>query len=111
MQIYFLILGVLGVWRLTHLLSQEAGPAEALAKLRSFAGSGFWGQLLGCFYCMSLWIAAPFALFLGQNWKERALLWPALSGAAILLERISSERPPVGRGFYVEEAENEHVLR
>jgi len=111
MHVYFVILGTLGVWRITHLLSQENGPAEVLAKLRHFAGDGFWGQLLGCFYCMSVWVAAPFALLLGQGWREDALLWPALSGAAILLERITAERRPAVRGFYLEEPEDEHVLR
>lgn len=116
MQIYYLILGVLGVWRISHLLTQENGPGNVLEKLRQFAGSGFGGQLMECFYCVSLWVAAPFALLLGPGWKERALLWPALSGAAILLERFSTERQKTGCGFYVpgsyrEEAEDKYVLR
>jgi hypothetical protein len=111
MHIYSFIVGVLGVWRVTHLLSDEVGPAEILAKLRKVAGGGFWGQLFNCFYCMSVWIAAAFVPFLTQGWKQRALLWPALSGAAILLERMSTEHLPAGRGFYMEEAESEHVLR
>ncbi len=115
MRIYFLIVGMLAVWRIAHLLSEESGPAEIFIRVRRFAGNGFWGQLLGCFYCMSLWVAAPLAWLLGEGWKERALLWPAFSGAAILLERISAERPAAARGFYVEEAEeeveDEHVLR
>ena len=109
--IYFLILGVLGVWRVTHLLSEEAGPLGIFGKLRRLAGEGFWGQLFGCFYCMSVWGAAPFAVFLVEGWKERVLLWLALSGAAILLERISADRSPVRGGFYIEEKEDEHVLR
>jgi hypothetical protein len=111
MQIYYFIVGGLGVWRITHLLTQEAGPAAVLAKLRQSAGGSFWGELFSCFYCMSVWIAAAFLPFLAHGWKQRALLWPALSGAAILLERISAERLPAGRGFYMEEVESEHVLR
>ena len=87
---YRLLLAILGVWRITHLLQAEDGPWGIVLRLRRFAGNGFWGELLDCFYCLSLWIAAPFALELGTEWKERLLLWPALSGAAILLERVTA---------------------
>lgn len=110
MHVYFVALGALGVWRITHLVSQESGPFDLFARLRGIAGHGFWGQLLECFYCLSLWVAAPFALWLGQSWEERMLLWPALSAAAIVLERMTADRQPV-RGFYIEESEDEHVLR
>ena len=91
---YLLILGILGVWRITHLLNAEDGPGKVLVRFRMLAGSGFFGQLLDCFYCLSLWIAAPFAYFVGSEWKERLLLWPALSGAAILLERVTAKPEP-----------------
>jgi hypothetical protein len=91
---YWLILGILGVWRVTHLLYAEDGPFRLLARLRRLAGQGFWGGLLDCFYCLSLWMAVPFAWFLGAEWKERLLLWPALSGGAILLERATARPAP-----------------
>jgi len=98
-EIYWLVLGVLGVWRLTHLLVAEDGPWEVVIRLRRRAGTGFWGNLLDCFYCLSLWIAAPFALLLGSGWKERLLLWPALSAGAILIERMTSrEETSLDRG-------------
>jgi hypothetical protein len=90
MPLYWLILGVLGVWRLTHLLQAEDGPFGLVLRLRRFTGDSFWGQLLDCFYCLSLWIAVPFAVSLGTGWRERLLLWPALSAAAILLERTTA---------------------
>jgi hypothetical protein len=90
MRFYLLVLGILAVWRLTHLLVAEDGPWDAVVRLRGRAGAGFWGRLLDCFYCLSLWIAAPFALLVGVGWRERLLLWPALSAGAILLERITS---------------------
>lgn len=94
---YWLIIDVLAVWRITHLLNAEDGPAKILVRLRRFAGSGFWGELLDCFYCLSLWVAAPFAFFLASRWPEKLLLWPALSAAAILLERM--HRPPAPSYF------------
>ncbi len=100
---YWLVLGALSVWRLTHLFQAEDGPGELLARLRRSAGSGFWGALLDCFYCLSLWVAAPFAVLLGADWRERLLLWLALSGAACLLERATGHREmPVEPAPYFE---------
>ena len=74
MSLYPLILGILAVWRITHLLNQEAGPADVLTWLRRWLGSGFAGQLMDCFYCLSLWVAIPFAAFIGGSWSDRFLL-------------------------------------
>jgi hypothetical protein len=83
------------------------------ARFRRRVGNSFWGDLLDCFYCLSLWVAAPLALSLGHGWKERLLLWPALSGAAILLERATTrpETPGVTPTYYVEDEEKHDVLR
>jgi hypothetical protein len=88
---YELLLGVLGVWRITHLLQAEDGPWDGVVRLRARAGDSFVGHLMDCFYCLSLWIALPFALLFGAGWLEHLLLWPALSGGAILLERATGE--------------------
>lgn len=103
MKWYGLVLGVLGVWRITHLLQAEDGPFDMIVRLRRAVGTGFWGNLLDCFYCLSLWIAAPFAALLGAGIAEKLLLWPALSGAAILLERITAPGPPPREPYWKEE--------
>lgn len=97
MRLYWLSLGVLSVWRITHLLQAEDGPWNLLVKFRRLFGNGMLGALLDCFYCLSLWVSLPFSYWIGEGLKERLLLWLAFSGAAILLERISG-RPenPVG---------------
>ena len=88
------VLAALAVWRLTHLLNAEDGPWQILARLRSAVGAGFWGSLMDCFYCLSLWTAAPFAWWLGGRWTGRLLAWLAISGAAILLERATAPAQP-----------------
>ena len=93
MRWYGLALGILGVWRITHLFNAEDGPANLLARFRQWVGSGFWGSLLDCFYCLSLWVSVPFALAIGRDWTERLLLWLAFSAGAILLERATSRVP------------------
>jgi hypothetical protein len=110
MRFYWLVLGILAVWRIVHLLVAEDGPADLLVRLRRKTGEGFWGSLLDCFYCLSLWISAPVACFIGENWKERLLLWPALSGGAILLERLTSREIQPPPAFYIEDKEEENVL-
>lgn len=103
MRYYWLLLGVLGVWRLTYLLQAEDGPWDLMARLRRALGDAFWGRLLACFYCLSLWISAPFAYLLGTTTTERLLLWPALSAGAILLLRATERRAETPPALYYEE--------
>ena len=109
MRFYWLLVGVLAVWRATHLLHAEDGPWDFCRRLRQAAGSGFWGRVLACFDCLSLWIAAPFAAFLGGDVAERLLLWPALSAGAILLLRGTERTLVTPPAIYHEELED--VLR
>jgi hypothetical protein len=110
-EFYWLIVDVLVVWRVTHLLQAENGPWNLIFRLRQSAGNGFWGGLLDCFYCLSLWIALPAAVLAGHGWKHALLLWPALSGGAIVIERISAKNEPAIPVIYTEDKENEDVLR
>jgi hypothetical protein len=101
-----LVVAVLGVWRVTHLLEAEDGPWDLAVALRRRAGTGFWGGLLDCFHCLSLWAGAVFACAVGRDNRERALLWPALSAGAVLLERVTTPA-----AAYVEDRGDEDVLR
>jgi hypothetical protein len=99
---YRLVLGVLVTWRLTHLLNAEDGPWRMFARIRNALPiTSMLRQLLTCFYCLSVWVAAPLAYLLGETWTERLLLVPALSAAAILVERVT--QPPMPH--YVEDPE------
>ena len=105
---YRLALGTLCVWRVTHLLHREDGPWDLVVKLRRAAGSGMAGRMLDCFYCLSMWVAMPFALLLGETWREQILLIPALSASAILVNRAttSSTQPPVAWYHEAEEVKD-----
>ena len=100
-----LIIGGLCCWRVTHLLNAEDGPGEILVRFRRLAGAGLFGQLLDCFYCLSLWVAAPLAALLATGWRDGILLWLSISAAAILLERATSRAPLAP--FYEEEIDHE----
>ncbi|MGB9196011.1 MAG: hypothetical protein WCB53_03700 [Terriglobales bacterium] len=130
MYFYWFLLGALAVWRVSYLLVYENGPWNLFVRIRHYLGHGFWGEVTNCFYCASVWVALPFAFFLGGTWKQRLLLWPAFSAGAILLERIihdagsdraapyiedapASDRSADGRGFEYQNQpqEADHVLR
>src|SRR3954453_13014447 len=82
MRFYLLALGILGVWRITHLLQAEDGPWDPTVRFRRALGKGFFGKLLDCFACASLWVAAPFAVWLGDDNGPGGVRWLVLSGGA-----------------------------
>lgn len=86
------VAAVLATWRVAHLITAEDGPWNVVARLRQLAGAGFFGDLMDCFYCSSMWVALPLAYWLGHDWPARCVAWLALSGGAILLERIIPDR-------------------
>jgi hypothetical protein len=112
MRFYRLVLAILCVWRVTHLLQAEDGPGDIFVRLRRRAGDGFWGKLLDCFYCLSLWVAMPFAYLAGGDQKERLLMCLASSAGAILLEGARSRvSVPPQAVYYEEQGEADNVLR
>jgi type VI protein secretion system component VasK len=98
---FAVLLAALATWRVTHLLNAEDGPFDLFVRLRRWAGKGFFAELLDCFYCLSIWVAVPFAAWLGNTWGERLLLWLALSSAAILIQVLvlwaQARTPPAAR--------------
>ena len=67
----------LATWWIAHLLAYEDGPGDLLVRLRAWLSHSFWGKLMDCFNCLSLWVA--------------------LSGAACLLERGTAPAIQVDR--------------
>lgn len=102
MNAFEFMLATLAVWRLTHLIAAEDGPFEMIAWMRKRAGQGFWGTMLDCFYCLSVWIALPFAIFMGGSRWHKLLLWPALSASAILLNRVIDRVAPDPPDYFEE---------
>ena len=82
---------VLAVWRVTHLIVVEDGPWDLMRRLRRTGERIGLERLINCFLCCSVWVAVPFAFLVARGW-EVAVAVPALSGGAILLERLTRER-------------------
>jgi hypothetical protein len=88
------LIGAFATWRVSALLVREDGPFDLIARLRKAIANTMPGRALECFYCTSLWVAAPVAFWLaGATWRW-VVVWLALSGAASLLERFSAAREP-----------------
>ena len=85
------VLAVLAVWRVTHLLASEDGPADLIVKFRALLGDSLAGKLMDCFYCLSVWISIPFTFFVVNGVLDRFVVWLALSGAASLANKFPKE--------------------
>jgi hypothetical protein len=105
------VLAVLATWRVTHLLANEDGPADLIFRFRALLGQSLAGRLMDCFNCLSLWIAAPAALFVSRRPMEWLFTWLALSGGACLLERMVKEPVVVQPMPQSAEGEIDNVLR
>jgi|SRR5271165_3175704 len=105
------VLGILATWRVTHLLANEDGPADLIVRLRSRLGDSLAGQMMDCFNCLSLWIAAPAAVFVARSSLEWVFAWLALSGAACLLQRFGEGPVAIEPISEPTQGETHHVLR
>lgn len=99
------LIAVLATWRVTHLLAEEDGPWNLIVRIRELAGGGFWGELLDCFKCLSLWVAAPLSFFVGRTKSERMVIGLSLSGAAILIQEYFA------KPYIIEEEQTDGLLR
>jgi len=109
MSLTGLVIGILGVWRVSHLLHAENGPWNIVERFRQRIGAGLWSGLFSCFLCLSLWVAVPFALLLSGDMQQRLLLWPALSAGAILIERLTSREDAALPAAFLEDEEKPDV--
>jgi hypothetical protein len=105
----------LATWRAAHLLHAEDGPWQAVARLRQALDARQIG-VLECFLCVSVWTALPATLLTGVRRRQLLLTWPALSAAAVLLERAAfpatfADVPDYTEDEYPHEEETAHVLR
>jgi hypothetical protein len=88
--VFAFVMASLVVWRITHFVVDEDGPWDVVVRLRTRLGSSSIGKLMDCFYCVSVWVAAPCALLVADDVRSWAVSWLALSGAACLAERATA---------------------
>jgi hypothetical protein len=91
------VIATFAAWRITHLLTREDGPGDVIFRARVALDSALVGRLLNCFYCVSVWVAAPLALLVCTDPIDRLLTWIALAGAACLFERLTDDTHAIRR--------------
>jgi hypothetical protein len=106
------ILAGLATWRVTHLIVREDGPADVIFHVRKYLANSFFGRLMDCFGCVSLWVAFPLAFFVTTQSLELVVVWLALSGAAMLFEGLRPEPVIIERNTETSEGDqSDGVLR
>lgn len=85
----FTILSIAAVFRLTYMLQKEAGPFDILYHFRTVINkSKFGASLFGCFWCLSIWVAAPFAWYLSNDLWQWFVYDLALSAGASIIHQV-----------------------
>lgn len=92
------LLAILATWRISHLLSEEEGPGDILVKFRSYFIEGgepdgrpknWFGKALQCPYCISIYVAALFAIYFSHmNWWLLPLYTAAFSAGSIFINML-----------------------
>lgn len=95
---------VVAAWRLSCLIIYEDGPFDMLAKLRDLAGvhydeygtivgEGFFGSLLTCIYCLSVWVAVLIVILYSVAPIPTLYVASvfAISGGVVLLDKIGGD--------------------
>lgn len=83
-----ILAAALAVWRITHMFENENGAFDFIKRRRVWLRRALLASLAEFFYCLSLWLAVPFAFLLAASWLDRVMLWPSLSGAAVILNHL-----------------------
>jgi hypothetical protein len=84
----WLVIAWLLVWRVTALLVRDRGPFDVLVRLRAGLAKRGLHELILCFHCTAVWVAALATIVL-YEWR-----WPAvaialaIAGAASITERF-----------------------
>jgi hypothetical protein len=104
MTFFALIVLGLATWRISALLSREAGPFRIFEKIRILSGikhdgdgsvfyipPRFFAELLSCVWCVSIWVGTAWYLFwlLTPTFCVAIAIPFALSAVAILLDKLA----------------------
>lgn len=83
-NLFDIVITVIGVWRLTHMFNQEAGPWDIFIRLRDRLGVGVLGKAMDCIACMSVWLACMVYI----PGIRYFMIIMAISGMVMIMEAI-----------------------
>lgn len=91
-HVWLFFLATFATYRLALMGSSEEGPAAIFARLRrQVPPKTNPGRGIRCIHCWSVWIAGAITIWLTLRgdvpWRDAALHWFAVSGAAIAIHQ------------------------
>lgn len=81
-----ILLSTIAVFYITSMITEYDGPFSLFEKLRELSRE-YRGFNLDCFFCTSLWISLPFALYLTSGINV-VVYWFALAGGAVVINEV-----------------------
>ncbi|MFA5172559.1 MAG: hypothetical protein WC426_13440 [Sulfuriferula sp.] len=97
-MIFSFLIATLIVWRVTYMVQNENLPFNIGNKFRDKLGTQPWHtdnepgsfkDLLGCFKCLSFWVAVPCAIYLVDGVLPILGMIVALNAAAIIVNQLA----------------------
>lgn len=85
------LLSSVAVWRLAYMLQDETGPWRIFEKIREHINNSNKPTLIEgfqCFYCLSVWVAIPFAIYLAADIWQFFVYPLSLSALAVALNML-----------------------
>lgn len=96
MELKYLLIYGMAVWRISSLLTGESGPRGVFERLRQWAGiehegmepDNILGGILSCVWCASVWVAFFFTIFwlISPEWSLKVAIALSFSTLAILID-------------------------
>lgn len=92
------LLAVLASWRIARMIIEDNGPFNIFGRFRDKIGveglptPGSLADLMGCYYCLSMYTSIPFAAWLSNDIPSFFVYWLAVSAGAaginVIMKRI-----------------------
>ena len=97
MNLAIVIIGGLAVWRASHAIVKETGPAMIFTRFRAFLASkqkmqGGFFDLVSCVACTSLWIGLLTALWVATTPFEYFAYSFSFSAVALITEALIASK-------------------
>lgn len=87
----------LAAWRVASMLHSEKGPFAVFERFRLWTYQyEFAGELIRCFYCLSVWVAMPFAIAYAHNFLQWFVNTLAISAAVISINAVIEAAEELG---------------
>ena len=89
------VIAALATFRISVALAEEEGPFGIFRAWRGALDpdqTTWLGRGVNCVFCVSFWVALPFAVLIEPDLWRVPLVWFALAGAVVLIRRWEQKK-------------------